>query len=42
LVSCWRSSHEGFGQLLRLQLDKRSRCSVGQTRQSSVLRFNTY
>jgi hypothetical protein len=30
LFSCGRSSYEGLGQLLRLQLDKRSRCSVGQ------------
>jgi hypothetical protein len=35
LFSCGRSCHEGLGQLLRLQLDKRSRCSVGQA--SNVL-----
>jgi hypothetical protein len=29
LFSCGRSSHEGLGRLLRIQLDKRSRCSIG-------------
>ena len=29
LFSCGRSSREGLGILLRLRLDKRSRCTVG-------------